>query len=177
MKRHVLLHGPGLHRSVHIINKKIQGDTLKGFLKLTAWLIGCEDPCREHYLRMIEEDVNYDEQWTFRAHNSINQRLGKRILTWNEAENVRMCDFMSLMEPGVLLFLLYYSMLFCSQGCVKLFKSFFPLFLDEAPPSWREYYETHPIGDDFTVWMNDFCDEVDDTNLHISLDDVVLSYS
>ncbi len=176
MKRHVELYGPGLHRASHIINKTMQGDELKGLLYFFAWLIGCNDPCRQNYIHEINTDTNYDEQWTYRAHNKINKRLGKYTPTWEETQNIRIRDFIDLMEPGIWLFLMFYAKLMYSEASIALFESFFPYFLQEAPELWSEYYNTHPIIGDFYMWMDAFYREVNTLDLRISLDNVVASY-
>ena len=172
MRNHVQLYGPGLHRASHILNKVIQDEELKNLLFFFAWLIGCNDPCRRHYIHQIQTDTKYDEQWTYRAHNAINERQGKYHPTWEEVQHVHMRDSMHIMESGVWLFLLYYSKLFHSEVCIEMFKSFFPMFLNEAPPAWTLYYKTHPIVDDFYTWMEDFYDSVNILQLGISLKDV-----
>lgn len=176
MKKHIQYYGPGLNRSSHIINKAIQGEDLVGFLNFFAWLIGCESPCRESYLNRIEIDRKYDERWTYRAHNEVNRRLGKYQPTWEEAQDIRMKDFMETMEPGVWLFLLYYSKLMYSERCIDLFKYFFPFFLDEAPETWRCYYDSNPVAGDFYQWMKSFYSSVSTLHFDLSVDDAVLSY-
>lgn len=176
MTHHVQLFGPGLHRASHILSKTIQGDELKAFLYFVAWLIGCNDPCRESYIHSIQTDTNYDEQWTYRTHNMINEKLDKYTPTWEEVQHVCMRDFMSKMEPGVWLFLMWYAKLMYSDACITVFRSFFPYFLQEAPESWSKYYDSHPIVCDFGEWMRAFYLDVNTTNLDISLDDVVVSY-
>lgn len=175
MKRHVTIFGPGLHRSSHIVNKAIQGDELVGFLEFFAFLIGCEDPCRRHYLHRISTDTDYDEQWTFRAHNAINQRLGKYQPTWEEAQTIKLSDNIDLMSPGVWLFLLYYAKIYNTEECVGIFERFFVYLLDESPESWREYYRTHQIEGDFYTWMQEFHDSVNPRYLWVSLHDVPAS--